>query len=386
MLIFDLRWLLFALIILFISSVMIAVALTRWFEQRRLHATFLPMLQALLEDAPIGVLLLADSQAYQYANALARWLLGLTTAHGSLSNAPWVAALTEDIASTQREPQTPHRYRTLALARESTTDEASVRWQVTRLADFAVVFITDVTSQQRAEQQTRLLLSDLSHELRTPLATLLTHLEVLRLPILSDEVRGQSLHFMKGETQRLVRLVNNALELGRLEMGLAQEVALVNVLKVVEEAVAQVTPKTQAAGASIAIEAALPLPSIFGQPERLKQIFLNLLENAIQYGTVGNCITVKLQNRPDGLQCAVCDTGPGIASEHLPHLTRRFYRAAPAGIVGNGLGLALVAEILRQHQSALKIESVTANMAVTGEQRGTCMSFTLPAPRQGEGA
>jgi two-component system phosphate regulon sensor histidine kinase PhoR len=202
------------------------------------------------------------------------------------------------------------------------------------------------------------------------------------LPTVANEVRDQSLQFMKDETQRLVRLVNNTLELGRLESSGEQEVRPVDLLALAEDAVAQTVHQAQASQANLAIQADAPLPLALGQPERLKQVFLNLLENAIKYGAPGNQITVRLRGTTDGLHCAVCDTGPGIPADHLPNVTQRFYRAAPAGVPGSGLGLALVAEILRQHQSQLHITSQTADLSTelgTPAKRGTCVHFTLPA-------
>lgn len=386
MLTFDLRWLLFALLTLCSGCVLVGLNVSRWFARRRQAATLLPSVQALLEEAPVGVLLLKRTHSYEYANLKARWLLDLPHAKGNFPVASWVTALAEDLAHIHNDPQTSQRYRSLTLPQGIPTDETIVGWRLTRWLEFDLVFITDMSDQQHTEQQMRLLFSDLAHELRTPLATIATHLEVLRLKTISDTVRTQSWQFMKDETERLVRLVHHALELGRLETGPKQELHLVQLLPLVEQAVAQMTPTAQIAGATLAIAAVMPLPPLLGQPEQLKQVFLNLLDNAIKYGNPGNAITIHLQAKAEGLHCAVCDTGPGIAAEHLPHLTRRFYRAAAAGIPGNGLGLALVAEILRQHQSRLTIESKGSNTLASGEQSGTCVRFILPVLQKIEGS
>ncbi len=105
----------------------------------------------------------------------------------------------------------------------------------------------------------------------------------------------------------------------------------------------------------------------------LKQVFLNLLDNAIKYSRSGDRVDVSLRQRQGEMACAVCDNGPGISAQHLPHITRRFYRGVPEGGGGSGLGLALVVEILRRHQSRLEIESQTE-----GEKTGTAMRFALP--------
>jgi len=92
----------------------------------------------------------------------------------------------------------------------------------------------------------------------------------------------------------------------------------------------------------------------------------------------GDRVVVSLQRGEQGIECAVCDSGPGIPAEHLPHVTRRFYRVSPREGEGSGLGLAVVEEILRRHQSRLEIES-----RAEGPETGTCAHFVLPAREAG---
>jgi two-component system phosphate regulon sensor histidine kinase PhoR len=225
------------------------------------------------------------------------------------------------------------------------------------------------------DQSTRFLLSDLSHELRTPLATLLTHLEVLRLPQISEETRQQSVHLMQKEAARMTRLVHNLLELGSLDSGVAIEQRPVNLHAVLDQVLAQVTSQAeeQRIGLSQEVDPAIPL--VIGDADRLRQVFLNLLDNAIKYSRPGDRVTVSLNQNAsrDGIVCAICDTGPGIPVEHLSKITRRFYRVASEEVGGSGLGLALVEEILRRHRSQLEIESRTE-----GDHTGTCVRFVLP--------
>jgi signal transduction histidine kinase len=381
MVVLDLRWVLFVLLATLLLGMGLTYEWTRWTVRRRQRIVAIAALQTALEEAPVGLLWIHPSVHFDYANIAARRFFALTAHSGTLPVAEWTQALTEDLRQLQTAGDQPptSRYRTLTLTTEG--EARTIRWWVVPWQEGHLLLALDATDQQRGEQQTRLLLSDLAHELRTPLATLLTHLEILRLPTVSAEVREQSLGFLKGETQRLVRMVNNALELGRLENSTLDGLRPTDLLTVVEEAVRQVQPDAQTLGAQIVVEAETRLPLVNGQSERLKQVLLNLLENALKYGAVGNRITVTLHASSKNVCCTICDQGPGIAPEHLPHLTRRFYRAAPAGVPGSGLGLALVAEILRQHHSKLEIQSTVVN---GGEQpTGTCLSFALPlaAPR-----
>ena len=201
----------------------------------------------------------------------------------------------------------------------------------------------------------------------------MTHLEILRLPDVSEEIRRQSLHLLQVETKRMARLINQMLELGRLETSAEIERRPVDILALVEQAIAQSAPQAEERGITLSLQADTPLPLVVGQEDRLLQVFLNLLDNGIKYSRPGDRVTVSLGQAEEGVACVVRDTGPGIPAEHLPHVTRRFYRAAPQKIEGSGLGLALVEEILRRHQSHLEIESHTQ-----GEETGTWVRFVLP--------
>ena len=326
----------------------------------------------MLVNAPVAVVALDQQNLIHYANPTAQRLLALTPTQQTLPKTVWADELQRDWQQLQANSGEAGRYRTLQLDSQA-EQPLTVRWWLTRWHELTLLFVTDITAQQRSEQAAQVLLSDLAHELRTPLATLLTHLEVLRLPTLADETRSQSLDFMKTEVQRLVRLSNNLVELGRLQASSLLAPQAVDLPALVESLLLQMRPSAIEHQMQISLTVQGVPPPVLGDPDRLRQLFLNLIDNAIKYGGPGNQITVRLAAEAQGMACAVCDTGPGIAADHLPYLTHRFYRAAPAGVTGSGLGLALVAEILRQHQSHLVIESQT-----TGAERGACMRFTLP--------
>jgi len=378
MLLFDLQWLLFGFLLLLVAAVAVAV----WLDRRRRRKgawDALPgvkEMHPMLECAPLGVLVLEGHHTCRYATPYACRLLGLASPPCRLPEEPWVQALNEDRAA-RLEAGIEGRYRSSV----SLPSDQVVRWWVAPWGDpsissghrLDVVFLLDITSQQRVERAARFLLSDLSHELRTPLATILTHLEVLLLPDISTEIGQQSLRLLKAEARRMVRLVNDMLELGHLETSAEIERRPVDLLTVVEQAIAQIAPQAEERETVISLEADAPLPLVVGNADRLKQVFLNLLDNAVTYSRPGDRVVVSLQREREGIACAVSDTGPGIPAEHLPHVTRRFYRAVPQGEGGSGLGLALVKEILRRHQSRLEIESQTE-----GEETGTCVRFVLP--------
>lgn len=369
MLSIDVRWILSAFFLLAGA----AAGLVVWSDQRRRRGQATALFDTekaggVLERAPFGWLILSGRGNREYANPYACRLLGLEKGSGSLPEADWVHRLREDRAAARGAEVGVGRYRTISLA-----SGKSVRWWVTPWRDWDVVFLLDVTDQKEAEQASRYLLNSLSHELHTPLSGILTHLEILQLSGVSQEIRQQSLGMLKAEAQRLSRMVRLMLELGRLETSAELERRPVDLMAVAEQAVAQLAPDAEGREITLALEANTPIPLVVGDRDRLMQVFLNLLDNVLKHCRPGDQAVVSLEEREEGVACTVRDTGPGIPSTHLPHVTRRFYRAAPQKVEGSGLGLALVEEILRRHGSDLTIES-----QAEGEETGTLVRFVLP--------
>ncbi|MGC9394816.1 MAG: sensor histidine kinase [Anaerolineae bacterium] len=366
MLTFDLKTLIFVFLLLLVAAVAGGAWLAR---RRRVSARLLdgaPLLDV-LDDAPFGVVVL-EGAAFRYANPYARRLLHLPEAEGALPDADWSPLLDADRAAARQETAAPGvgRYRTVTFASGQTARWWVIPWDA---QDF--LFLLDVTAQQRTEQAGRALINDLGHEMRTPIATILTHLEILGLSDVGREVQQQSLTFAKDEAQRMARLLNDMLELGRLETAPELPRRPVDVVALVEDVVLQSTPRAVERQMALSLEAESPLPFVSANADRLRQVFLNLLDNAFKYAQPGDRVVVSLRHVSGGVACAVCDTGPGIPPEHLPHIARRFYRAAPKGVEGSGLGLSLVAEILRRHESELMIESPGADGV------GTCAKFVI---------
>ncbi len=373
MLLLDLQQLLFVFLLLLIAVVALALWIDRrWYRPRSpsiLSGLSVP--PATWERAPFGLLVLQDVRTCRYANPAAQHLLQLEHLPCDLPDADWVKLLDEDRVAARKELAVTGRYRSVTLRADQT-----VQWWVTAYQDSDLIFVFDATAPARAEQAARFLISDLSHELRTPLATLLTHIEVLRLPHIAPEIREQSIHLMQVEAQRMSRLIHDLLELSRLESSADIDQRPVELRSLVEQVMAQLNPQAEAKEIRLTLQADTPLPSIAGDADRLEQVFINLLDNAIKYSRPHDRITISLSRDRacNGLACTVSDTGPGIPADHLPRVTRRFYRVPSEDIKGSGLGLALVEEILRRHSSHLEIESRTE-----GEQTGTRVRFVLPA-------
>lgn len=370
----DFRLLISGLILLVAATAIVAIALDRWHRRRQAALHGLREVRQVLEQAPIGLLALGESRTYRYANRYARRVLGLLSPAGPFPEAEWASLLEADREAARGGGDAAGRYRTASLPSGET-----IGWWVALSDGGHVAFLQDVTAQQRAEQAAGYLLSALSHELRTPIATILTHLEILQLPDISTETGQQSLRLLKIETQRMSRLIHRMLELGRLETSAEIELGPIALLGVVEQAIAQMAPQAEERQIALSLQADTPLPLVLGNADYLLQVFLNLLDNGCKYSRPGDRVEITLQRHREGVECAVCDTGPGIPAEHLPHITRRFYRVDRRGTEGSGLGLALVREILRRHQARVEIES-----RAEGEKTGTCVRFILPVSEEVE--
>jgi two-component system, OmpR family, phosphate regulon sensor histidine kinase PhoR len=247
----------------------------------------------------------------------------------------------------------------------------------------AILTINDLTGAKRTEQMRSDFVANASHELRTPLATLLGFIETLRGPARDDpEAQGRFLAIMLDQTTRMTRLVDDLLSLSRIEMNEHQpptgRVDLALLLGSIADTLAL---RAKARDMRIVLDFPDELPPVVGDPEELAQLFQNLIDNAVKYGRSGTPITVTAEavdrssaGIASAVAVAVKDEGEGIAQEHIPRLTERFYRidaARSRAVGGTGLGLAIVKHIIGRHRGLLDIESELG--------RGSCFTVSLPA-------
>ena len=226
----------------------------------------------------------------------------------------------------------------------------------------AVLTLRDVTAAKRAEQMRADFVANAGHELKTPLASLVGFIETLLGPARDDAAaRERFLGIMRDQAGRMARLVDDLLSLSRIELNEhVPPTAQVPLRPVIEQVSAAL--ELRAAQRQMRIVPSLPgnLPDIMGDADELAQVFQNLLDNAIKYGRPQTEITVSARVVNGLLGIAVADHGDGIADEHLPRLTERFYRVDSARsreLGGTGLGLAIVKHILYRHRGRLDIES-----------------------------
>ena len=255
--------------------------------------------------------------------------------------------------------------------------ESERRWEliVHELRSGAMlVRLRDRTDSYAAERMRVDFVANASHELRTPLATLLGFIETLEDAGEDASVRARFLKIMFGEAKRMQQLVDDLMSLSRIE---AEKYSLPQAALPLGPLIDDVTAAVRSGmreGADRIIIAVEDTPPVLGDRAQLSQLLHNLISNALKYGRAGAPVQVSVRRAGRMVRLSVADEGDGIAPEHLPRLTERFYRADPGrsrALGGTGLGLAIVKHIVERHRGRLDIDSVVGS--------GTTVSVLLPA-------
>jgi two-component system phosphate regulon sensor histidine kinase PhoR len=233
-------------------------------------------------------------------------------------------------------------------------------------ADLVLVTFRDLTPLRRVEEMRADFVANASHELRTPLAALSGFIETLQGSARDDtKAREKFLGIMQEQARRMARLIDDLLSLSRIELNAHRRPdAPVDLVPIVRQVVDGLQTLARDRGVTINVDAAAAL-TVLGDRDELVRLFENLVENALKYGAPGKRVDITLASADsaEGDQEAVVsvrDYGPGIAPEHVPRLTERFYRVdvrESRAQGGTGLGLALVKHILNRHRGRLAIES-----------------------------
>jgi two-component system phosphate regulon sensor histidine kinase PhoR len=230
-----------------------------------------------------------------------------------------------------------------------------------------VITVHDLTPIRRVEEMRADFVANVSHELRTPLAAITGFIDTLQGPARDDAAaRERFLGIMQAQAWRMARLIDDLLSLSRIELRAHQRpdtpVDLVPIVRQIVDGL-----QTLARDRGVALEVTAPAEplTVLGDRDELTRLFENLIENGLKYGASGKRVDIALAavaaNGGAGeARVTVRDYGPGIAAEHLPRLTERFYRVdvgESRAQGGTGLGLALVKHILNRHHGRLSIES-----------------------------
>ncbi|CAN5304335.1 hypothetical protein BH10PSE12_BH10PSE12_31210 [soil metagenome] len=335
-----------------------------------------PDFEGLIEAISEPLLISARSKVVR-ANRAAQRLLGAHIVGEDVRIAIRHPAAAERLASTapMAEPVA------ISLAGLGTRDQ---RWEmrIAPLADMPgearrLVHLIDRSGAHAAEKMRVDFVANASHELRTPLAAILGFIETLADPKAGadEETRGRFLKIMDGEARRMQRLVDDLMSLSRVEAEKYRAPdAAVDLSALIAEVVDVFRQSHGERGQEIVANIDAQVPPVQGDRAQLSQLLHNLVGNSIKYGRVGTPITVRLSiGNAHMVRLAVADEGEGIAPDHLPRLTERFYRVDSGrsrAMGGTGLGLAIVKHVVERHRGRLDIASVIG--------RGTTVTILLP--------
>ena len=220
-----------------------------------------------------------------------------------------------------------------------------------------------------AEQMKNDFISSVSHELRTPLTAIKGWAETLQEGA-DPETSAKGMNVIIRESERLSGLVEELLDFSRLQNNrMRLMVSRLDILAELDEAVYMFTDRARTEQKRLNYEETTVLPPVYGDVDRLRQVFVNIIDNALKYTGTGGTITVSSREDGGWVRVTVTDTGCGIPAEHLPNVKKKFYKANQL-VRGSGIGLAVADEILRLHGGTLEIDSQ--------EGVGTTVTISLP--------
>jgi len=370
-----------------------ATSLSRQLEAARLEQE---KLEAALSGMAEGVLVIDDWSTVIRCNRRAEELLDAARGESflgrpliELTRHPELHQLVRDVMESQPSDQPllreiileRPRPRVLQVTANALTGPGRVRTYI--------LVCHDITELKRLQNNQREFVANVSHELRTPLAAIQGYSETLLSGALENPEKASGfLAIIERHAKRLGRLVDDLLTLSDLELGRTElQRRPVAAATVIESACEVLRERAREAGLDLRKEVS-ETPQLHVDADRTVQALLNLVDNAVKYTPRGGRVTVAAraadpadtEDAPVGakdhtwVEIAVADTGVGIPSQDIPHLTRRFYRVDKArsrDLGGTGLGLAIVKHIVQAHGGWLRIESVL--------NKGTTVRLYLPA-------
>ncbi len=283
-------------------------------------------------------------------------------------------------ASAQGEPLTGEIQIQSPAPRHLEVSAAPLR-QAGRGAAAHVMVFHDVSRLKAFETARADFIANLTHELRTPLSAIRGYAETLAGGVDDPAMQRRFLSIIERQSRRLARLLDDLVSLSDLERGLTPlDLKPLDPRGVLEDSAELMRDQAERRGVTLEIRGAAELPAVLADADRIHQVIVNLLDNAVKYTPRGGSVTLEARsaamagNAARGVELIVADTGEGIPAADIPRLTERFYRvdrARSRELGGTGLGLAIVKHIVQLHRGAMKIESRL--------REGTTVTIWLPA-------
>lgn len=235
----------------------------------------------------------------------------------------------------------------------------------------------EIQSLREQEEYRRDFLGNVSHELKTPIFNIQGYVHTLLDGGLEDEeINRKFLIRADKSVERLISVVEDLDVISRLESGRIElNVQRINIVELAKEVMEMEEMKAEKRNISISFNEKYDKPIyVMADPDQIKRVYINLLDNSIKYGSKDGSIKVRFYDMDQNILCEVADDGPGIDPKHLPRLFERFYRVDKArdrNTGGTGLGLSIVKHIMDAHKQTINVRSLI------GDNSGTTFSFTL---------
>lgn len=248
-----------------------------------------------------------------------------------------------------------------------------LRMIATPLGSGSLVLLQDISELRRLETVRRDFISNISHELRTPVASLKVLAETLQEGAIDDRAMAQDfLHKIDIEVDRLTQMVNELGELSRIESGeFPLKIEPVHLGEVTKRVAERLRAQAERGGLSLKVDITHGLPKALADEERVEQVVVNLVHNAIKFTPPSGRVTISTKIEGNSILVSVADTGAGIPADDLPRIFERFYKADKARASGGtGLGLAIAKHIVEALGGKIWAESI--------EGKGSNFTFTLP--------
>lgn len=247
-----------------------------------------------------------------------------------------------------------------------------------RIVGHILVF-QDITKQHRLETMRKEFVANVSHELRTPLTTIKSYTETLLDGAMEEkELSRQFMSVINNEADRMTRLVNNLLELSRLDNRETRwDLRPMDLVTILNEVITKMQMNIKRKGQILKVNIPQKSPEVFVDKDKIEQVFQNILSNANKYTPKGGKIFIDLFYTDKRVNITFKDTGIGIPKEDLPRIFERFYRVDKTRsreMGGTGLGLSIAHEIILAHDGEIKIDSEPG--------KGTCVTIRIPAISQ----
>jgi two-component system NtrC family sensor kinase len=249
--------------------------------------------------------------------------------------------------------------------------------QVTPIQDVGLVItMQDITHLKELDRIKSDFVSAVSHDLRSPLTAILGYVELIEKSGMVNEQQSEFIRRIQLSVQNITALINDLLDLGRIEAGFDAGKENISLATIIDYTVDAFQGRLRDKSLALKSEVQKDLPTVFGNPVRLRQLLSNLLANAIKYTPPFGEVSLRALLEGDQILLQVRDSGIGIPSSDLPYIFDRFYRASNVSIdiPGTGLGLAIVRSIVDNHHGRIWVESISG--------KGTTFSILLPVSDQ----